>query len=718
MKASAAPPPVTPAMENPSMLRPLPSDRLLGNLAARRWFTPLLVALLLTAALWVMTRAWNASLLDRYQFRQTQTALTAYWMQQEGFHLAYPLPIFGPPWSVPHEFPLYQWLVARLTQVTGLPLVSAARLVGIAFFLLALLAVYGLAGLVERDPRRRLLVPAAVLIAPVCLFYSRTFMIESCACTLAVWFLYAQVRNLRRPDWRWTAATAVLGVLAALVKITTFALFGVVAVVYTLYRLWLAARRPTDPSSPSLLRLTIASALPAILALAAGVWWIAFSDAVKRANPFADMLTSANLRGWLYGTLAQRWDPVFWRLVGHEFSVGALSGWMLLLLAAGLMVIAARYRRTALLCAAGFLIGPLFFSNLYFIHEYYYFPSAFFAAAAAGLVLAGILETPRLGATVKTLVLLVFFGLQAVNFDRYYAITLRSQPNPPPPLMKIIRLATPEEGVVLVHGWDWNTLIPYYAQRRAILVPSGREENADMLLAVLAKLRPEQVSAMVIQGPHKHDPIFIQWRTRLLNLSSTPVAKSPDGDLYLPAAAIPSLQPKLADRFSYPGVELDFSNPPERADPRLHYQKVDPATYAAVASPAPFAVFNPWTVDVAQLKGQTTIFANAPSELHFHAPAGATKIEAIVGLNDGAYTAPIPTDGVDVVIFELLPSGGRRLLYQRNLNPVLHPADRGPQSIALDAIGPVSGPLVFAIYPGPADNIACDWGYWRHINIH
>ena len=113
-----------------------------------------------------MTRAWDASLLDRYQFRQSQTALTAYWLQQDGFQPAYPLPIFGPPWSVPFEFPLYQWIVALLANATGLSLLSAARLVGIGFFLLGLPAVYGLAAGAESNPRRRLLVPAAVLVAP------------------------------------------------------------------------------------------------------------------------------------------------------------------------------------------------------------------------------------------------------------------------------------------------------------------------------------------------------------------------------------------------------------------------------------------------------------------------------------------------------------------------------------------------------------------------
>jgi hypothetical protein len=222
----------------------------------------------------------------------------------------------------------------------------------------------------------------------------------------------------------------------------------------------------------------------------------------------------------------------------------------------------------------------------------------------------------------------------------------------------------------------------------------------------------------VIQGAHKADATFIQWRTGQLNLSPTPVARSPDGDLYLPAAGRAALQGKVTDPFAFPGVEFDFALPAARPDPRLRSLKFNPADYAEVASPAPVAVFNPWGVDVALLQGRPTIFANAPAELHFRVPAGATHLEATVGLNERAYTGPTPTDGVDVVIFELLESGERRVLYQRNLNPVLHPADRGPQSIALTDFGPVTGPLVFAIYPGPADNIACDWSYWRSIRIY
>jgi hypothetical protein len=88
-----------------------------------------------------------------------------------------------------------------------------------------------------------------------------------------------------------------------------------------------------------------------------------------------------------------------------------------------------------------------------------------------------------------------------------------------------------------------------------------------------------------------------------------------------------------------------------------------------------------------------------------------------VGILDGAFTGPGKTDGIDVVIFELLPSGARRVLYQRYLNPAANPADRGLQTITLDAVGAISGPIVFGLYPGPADNISFDWGYWRKIKI-
>jgi hypothetical protein len=78
-------------------------------------------------ALGLLGQSWSGSLLDRYEFRQLQTALSTWWIAQEGWQLDYLTPLFGPPWSVPFEFPTYQILVAALHHVTGLPLEQAGR---------------------------------------------------------------------------------------------------------------------------------------------------------------------------------------------------------------------------------------------------------------------------------------------------------------------------------------------------------------------------------------------------------------------------------------------------------------------------------------------------------------------------------------------------------------------------------------------------------------
>ena len=108
-------------------------------------------------ALWELTRSWHASILDRYEFRQLQTALSTFWMIRDGYHFDYLTPLFGPPWSIPMEFPVYQACVAALSGTTGLPLEQAGRLASILFFAATLPAAYDLLALAGLRSSRRLL---------------------------------------------------------------------------------------------------------------------------------------------------------------------------------------------------------------------------------------------------------------------------------------------------------------------------------------------------------------------------------------------------------------------------------------------------------------------------------------------------------------------------------------------------------------------------------
>ncbi|MEQ1529894.1 MAG: hypothetical protein ABL925_11300, partial [Methylococcales bacterium] len=80
----------------------------------------------------------NQPPLDAHSFRQTQTALSTYWFFHDGFKLAYDTPVAGVPWSIPFEFPLYQFIVAGGARVFEISLDTSGRLTSYLFLLLCL----------------------------------------------------------------------------------------------------------------------------------------------------------------------------------------------------------------------------------------------------------------------------------------------------------------------------------------------------------------------------------------------------------------------------------------------------------------------------------------------------------------------------------------------------------------------------------------------------
>ena len=92
---------------------------------------------------WLST-AWQP-LIDQHEFRQTQTALTALYLNPtiQGL-LNYETPVLGSPWSLPFEFPFYQFLVYWIARLFWLPLDSAGRLLSVLFGTLCVVPVWGL----------------------------------------------------------------------------------------------------------------------------------------------------------------------------------------------------------------------------------------------------------------------------------------------------------------------------------------------------------------------------------------------------------------------------------------------------------------------------------------------------------------------------------------------------------------------------------------------
>ena len=679
---------------------------------------PLVVAfvVMLVVALWAFSLSWNGPLLDRHEFRQLQTAISTDWVVKEGFKLDYETPIFGPPWSIPFEFPVYQWSVAAFSRATGLPVEQSGRAVSILYFLATLPAIYLLAALLGLAPAPRLLVLAVVLSSPVYLFYVRSFMIETTALCFASWFLLAVGRAARDLQWRWSFLAAASGSLAALAKVTTLAVYCFPAAGLALWLGWphWVAR---STARTGWIRAVLLTAGPVAGAVLAGAWWVRHGDHLKDANPFAGFLTSAELRSWTWGTLAMRLSPEFWQACGSNIASNVLS---LPALAVVLLCGTTTARRTRWVALAGTLAfagGLLLFPNLYQRHDYYYSANALLLLMAAGCVLADAWHTAQLPRRTLSLALGLFFAAQLNAFYGSYGFYHRQPPKAPPEIAQVIREVTAPDDVVLIYGWDWNTLLPYYSQRRAVMTPGGREYEFTALESVLARLPPRRIQAMVVHRElFDASPAFIQERAAHFGLFPAPFATSSDGDLYLTAEAFSRAARQLGER-RFTAVTLNTAQASARNVDLLKDTPLAGMDLTMI-SPKPVRARSQFGVGPGSLAGRLILLANAPSEIWLEPPAGATRITAEFGLVPAAYEGGNPvSDGVGVTIYEIRPEGLRRTLYSRQLDPLHNLADRGFQRIELPSAAPFVGQLLFMVDPGPKNNVAKDWFFWSRIDV-
>src|SRR5258707_7658240 len=133
-----------------------------------------------THVFFVLLLGLRKPLLDLHAFRQTQTALSVYWLIHGGPWLAYETPVLGASWSIPFEFPLYQWLVALLA-LLHVPLDVAGRLVYFAFYAATLWPLWVFIRSVGLGRVAYLNTAILFMTAPLYLYWSRTFLTESCS---------------------------------------------------------------------------------------------------------------------------------------------------------------------------------------------------------------------------------------------------------------------------------------------------------------------------------------------------------------------------------------------------------------------------------------------------------------------------------------------------------------------------------------------------------
>jgi len=438
-----------------------------------------LVAVLALHAAYAFSVGFGHNISDRVGSRQAQTALATRSFLEGSPWFAYQLPLFGPPYGLPIEFPLYQWVTALLVTITGIPLIAAGRIVSIAFFCTCVGALWKILEFFHAELRGKLIIVALLLVCPIYLFWSRAFLIETCALSMCLWFtLYAlrAATDLRRKDV--TIATA-LGVLAGMVKITTLAPFWLVVAGWLAARFW---KRIVGLKTSAVL-----AGLFLGVPVLAGMAWFKFADSVVARNELAaSFLLSSKLHTWVFGTLADRVLPDLWNEVSGRMLPEILGMTVLFFCLLVLLPQARRYSRHAAICAGLFFVNILAFPGLHRIHPYYQTANAVFLVAAAGFLICGLIgggESHRIGGYALLVVLI------GSCLYRYYNSYFPAQQKEDTSMVRVgqeVQRHTKPDQLIIIKGDDWSGEIPFYSRRRAIMDRSFSKEQIQRRISAAA----------------------------------------------------------------------------------------------------------------------------------------------------------------------------------------------------------------------------------------
>lgn len=443
------------------------------------WPVQLIVGIVFVFSVWIALRYAAQPILESYGFRQTQTALTAFWMVSEGWQLAYQTPVAGYPWSIPFEFPIYQSFVALLVWIGGFSLEPTGRILSFVFLIACAWPAFAIVDRLSLPKRVAWIFCALLWSSPLNLFYGRVFMIE----TAALFFAFATVPyalDVLKPSPRWQSVLlcSLFATLAALQKITTGApvilLLGIIWL-----GLWWRRGGLRLPCLKDVATSVIAFGVPIIVAYI----WVHYSDVVKAANPFGAQLSSGMLTTWNFGTFEQRlslstYRDIIWER-GFVLNAGGLIGISLIV---GSMLTGTRHLRTIIACGlALFTLPILIFTNLHIVHHYYQVGCILFligcVAVAVGEWIPSVVSHPAAASTVTALLVVI----NLVGFNAGYGTVARrsievTSTSPHERALAVgeaVRRYTPNNSGIVVLGNDWDSDIAYYSQRKSFTVPDS-----------------------------------------------------------------------------------------------------------------------------------------------------------------------------------------------------------------------------------------------------
>lgn len=677
-------------------------------------FSTAVLVVSIVAHLCLVFAGWRDESLRGNEFRQVQTAMAALYAQKEGCQINYPMPLLGSPWSAPMEFPFYQWAVAKVSTWTGWPLIQSGRAVSLTAFYAFLPAVWLLLGRAGLPPWQRRITLCFILASPTYVFYSRGFTIEPLALFLSLWFLACLVEALVRSSLIWFAAAVVSGIGAGLEKITTWLIFLIPVALWIAYNVVLALRRRepwTSPRWTQIFAVTAGLVLPCMTA----VGWVRYSDALKADHASSAFLVSTGMTAHNFGSWAVRSSRQFWSDLNHMWlvSAGPPLLWILLFVAS---FWSGRKRPYAWGTLGLFFAAPMIFPILYSWHDYYFYANTVLLALGAGFVFAGFRETwysfwPAW---------LVFFVCLGFQYTAYFRFVYPMQKDVTPGgsgLTFALRDLTNQSDILVIAGEDWNGFVPFYSQRRALMIRRNEESRQEWIARAFDHLRNDFVAVLILNGAQRTNEGLLELAVRRLDIDPRPVATSYDATIYANRAVRWEYVSRLFAG-KYPDVTVTDNGAPPLKPIEGILRPGQGSEFFPNIFPKPYRFKVPYSLTCYDAEGGRVFFAHADSLLWFKTRPGPHKVHVEFGMMESSYTGRSDTtDGVSVAVVEQRKDGSLRTVCERTIDPAHNSNDRRVQTLdAQTEIAPGSD-IIVQVTTGPHGNGAFDWAYIKSVRI-
>ena len=432
----------------------------------------------ITILFWLTILVWtvlfciniNFPLVGEHNFRITQTASTAFWFVQEGFRLDYQTPVVVKPWSIPFEFPIYQYLTALLSLLGGLSIEVSGRIISILSIIGTLCMAYKCIQLFFNKEDSIFITKVLTIIylsMPCVLHFGRTVLIES----TALFFTVAQLYYFLKIQQKQTSLSTYLsylifGCCAILQKSTTFLPILLVEAIITLYTIFKYNERIFSKRNIVLFTLSL-------LIVIVGFIWVKYSDSVKMNNDFGKRLTSEALKKWNFGSFEQKTNIKTYLLIFKRIffeNSGKGVGFFLLLITPFLVDNETR-KKIILLLVIGAL-HFLIFTNLHWVHNYYQLSLFIYIACGYTLVIFSLFNKNNKIKIVALALFVAFISINYVRYFRYYDEDYSEKTAYQDTKYIIghyIKENYSDDSEILAFGMDWNPAVAYHSQKKAFI---------------------------------------------------------------------------------------------------------------------------------------------------------------------------------------------------------------------------------------------------------